>query len=457
MSLSRYAPPREIDRPPGPPPLGNRALPYFFTLGALLLLIPLGTKGTTEAIIGGGFVVILIVLFAFGLEALGTCIVIIGMIFAPMTAMVLPGASFVTLADFCMVGGFMLLFPSVIAKPLWVPWQFSIGSIVFFTVACIASFLVPSPFSSIDLTLRVTAATILLPLAFVWWAPRGKKLLWLVIAYPLGQTFNVLYALIQGPTIGNGRYKGLTEQPTAFGYASLLGMTVLPYLYSVLPQGRRWVVWPSGIILGYGIWISGSRASLLVLIILAAMFPLLERSIKAAGFLALAGIAGVAMFNKILEQNNGSNALARLLGGGGAGGSDDARLDGLAKAFKIFQQSPIIGNGFEFDTFLAHNIYMQVLTCVGVIGFVAFMLILWAFAIPLFTAPAPYRLLAYPAVAYIVVGPITPNLGSRYVGIMLAVSFIGATIGRMGPHDVLDTDEPPPPPPKHANGVPRLV
>jgi hypothetical protein len=120
-------------------------------------------------------------------------------------------------------------------------------------------------------------------------------------------------------------------------------------------------------------------------------------------------------------------------------------------AFHVFEKHPVFGAGYEFDTFLAHNIYMQVLTCVGVVGFVAFMLILWAFAIPLFTGKQPYRLLAYPAVAYIVVGPITPNLGSRYVGIMLAISLIGATIGRMGPDDVIEDDEPPPEPaPRHA-------
>ena len=458
MSLSRYAPPSAIDQPAGPPPLGNRALPYAFTIGALLLIVPLGVKGTTEAALGAGFVVGLILLFLFGLETLGSAIVVVAMFFAPMTAMVLPGLSFVTISDFAVVVGFMLLFPSVIRKPVWVPWQFSLGSLVFFIVACVSSFLPPSPLSALDLTLRVTAATILLPLAFVWWAPRGKRLFWLVAAYPIGQTFNVIYSLGEGPiSAGNGRYRGLTEQPTAFGYASLLGMCVLPFIAATLPQGRRWVVIPSGFILGYGIWISGSRASLLVLLILVVMYPLLEKSIKAAGFVALLGIIAMAMFQRILEQNNGSNALARLLGGGGAGGSDEARLEGLAAAFKVFQKSPIIGNGFEFDTFLAHNIYMQVLTCVGVIGFVGFMLVLWAYAIPLFTAKAPYRLLAYPAVAYIVVGPITPNLGSRYVGIMLGVSFVAATIGRMGPDDVvLDEDEETEaPPPKHAAGVAR--
>jgi hypothetical protein len=458
MTQSRPAPARVIDPgPTGPPPPGRRLLPFLFVVGSLLLIVPLGVKGMTPAIIAGSFLLMLLLLFTLGLEMLGTVIIVVGMFFGPMTAMVLPGASFVTVADFCMVGGFMLLFPSIIRKPLWVPWQFGIGSLVFFTVGMVASFKVPSPFSSIDLNMRVVAATVLLPLAFVWWAPRGKKLFAIAIAYPIGTTFNTLYAILQGPTLGNGRYKGLTEQPTAFGYACLLGICILPFVAASMPRQYRWMCLGMAAVSGYGIWISGSRASLLVLIILAAMYPFLERSLKAAGFLAFCGILVISQLGRILDQNNGSNALSRLLGGGGAGGSDDARLKGLKEAFGVFQQSPIIGNGYEFDTFLAHNIYMQVATCVGVIGFLAFLLILWAFAIPLFTAKSPYRLLAYPAVAYIVVGPITPNLGSRYVGLTLALSLIAATIGRMGPDDVIEEPEQPPPAPSHLRGVPRAA
>ncbi len=462
MSLRGYAPPptstapqdeREIVRTAGPPPFG-RALPFLFTLGSLLLFVPVAVKGTLEASLIGGLMLMLLLLFTLGLDRLGMCLVMVGMFFGPMTGMVLPGASFVTLSDFAIVGAFALLFPSIIRKRVWVPWQFAVGSLVFFTVSMISSFLVPAPILAIDLTLRVTAATILLPLAFVWWAPRGRVLAWLVGMYPAGAAFNVTYAVLSGPSLANGRYTGLTEQPTAFGYANLLAICVLPFMFNVLPTGKKWLVFPVGLVLAYGIWISGSRASLLVLIILAAMFPLLERSIKAAGFIALLGIIGVAMLDRILGQNDGSNALSRLLGSG-SGGSDHERLEGLAEAWVVFQQSPIIGNGFEFETFLAHNIYMQVLTCVGVIGFVAFMLILWAFAIPLFTAKSPYRLLAYPAVAYIVVGPITPNLGSRYVGIMLAVSFLAATIGKMGPHDVEPEELEEAPPPKHSGGFLR--
>ena len=47
---------------------------------------------------------------------------------------------------------------------------------------------------------------------------------------------------MKGPTLANGRYTGLTEQPTAFGYAALLGMTALPFIAAMLPKGRRWIV-----------------------------------------------------------------------------------------------------------------------------------------------------------------------------------------------------------------------
>ena len=71
----------------------------------------------------------------------------------------------------------------------------------------------------------------------------------------------------------------------------------------------------------------------------------------------------------------------------------------------------------------------------GAIGILVFLVMLWGFVKPLWGGPSPYRLLAYPALAYIVAGPITPNLGSRYVGILLALALVAASM-------VSDDDEP---------------
>lgn len=427
-------------------PFTGRVLPVVFTAGVLLVLLPVAATGLIGGLIAMGIAVFLILLFSFGLAVTGSVLVVVGMFFGPLTSVVLPGASFVTVTDFLLAIGFLLLFPSIVAKPIWVPWQFVLGAMVFFTVSCLASLGVDHPLSSFSLMMRVMAATIILPLAFIWWAPRGRTLFWVAIAYPLGAAFDVIYALIDGPFTANGRYKGLAEQPTAFGYASLLGICLLPFLAARLPRGRRWTVLVIGTICSYGIWISGSRSSLLILIILAAMFPLLERSLKAAGLVAFGGVLTVAMFNRIVEQGDGSNALARLLGGGGARTSNENRIEGLAEAFDRFTLHPILGNGYEFDFFLAHNVYMQVATCAGIVGLVGFLFVLWSFIAPLFTGPTPYRLLSYPALAYVLVGPITPNLGSRYVGVMLALGLVAASFVR----DDSDADETPRSAPTHA-------
>ena len=429
---------RFVGNPFAPAPFTGWVVPVVLTAGALLTLVPLASTGISSGLIAIGLAVFMVVLLAFSLEVAGSALVVVGMFFAPLTSVVLPGASFVTVTDLLLVIGFLILFPNCITKPLWVPWQFAFGALIFFGVSCFASLSFEVPEASLNLMSRVVAATLIVPLVFLWWAPRGRTLLALAIAYPLGAAFSVCYGLLLGPPSGNARYRGLAEQPTAFGYAALLGVCCLPYVASVLPRERRWIVFPLGAVCCYGIWISGSRASLLVLVVLAAMFPLLERSLKIAGLLAFVGVLVVALFGRIRERSHGSDALSRLLGGGGSQGSNDERIEGLQEAFDRFLLHPIVGNGYDFNSFLAHNVYMQVATCTGIIGLIAFLFVLWAYVIPLFSGAAPYRLLAYPTLAYIVVGPITPNLGSRYVGVMLALGLVAAGCRRDRPGE----DEP---------------
>jgi O-antigen ligase len=199
---------------------------------------------------------------------------------------------------------------------------------------------------------------------------------------------------------------------------------LLPYLVAKAPIGRRWIVGVAAVVSLYGIWISGSRASLVVLLVLGLMFPLLERSLKASLALAFVGLVVVANLNRILGSSGGSNALSRLLGNSGAKGSNIERERGLENAITTIKAHPVFGAGFDFDTFLAHNIYAQVAAYVGLVGLAAMLLVLYSFVAPLFSGPRPYRLLAYPALAFVVAGPITPNIGSRYVGVLLALAFV---------------------------------
>jgi hypothetical protein len=408
---------------PHPHPVGMRVWPVTLTAVLLLGLLPVAISGTPGAVMSLGVALFFVALITFGLRGMGAGLNVLGMVAAPLTSVVVPGASFVTISDLLFVMGFTLLLPSLFSQHLRVPWQFALGASVMFVVGFGTSLFNEIPIGSLSLMVRVFAATLIFPLLFVWWAPRGRTLFCLAGGYVAGVILSLAYGLLNGPDPITARYIGLSEQPTAFGYSGLLGLSLLPFVYSKMKSGNRWMVLFAGVLCMYAIWISGSRASLLVAAVLAVIYPAMERSIKVTAVLTLGGIFLIANIDRILNEEGG-NALSRLLGRAGAAGSNQEREKGLKEGWEVFVHHPIFGAGFDFDIFLAHNIYVQVLAGMGVIGLIGFLFVLWSMVSPIFDGPRPYRLLAYPALAYVIAGPITPNLGSRYVGILLALAFV---------------------------------
>lgn len=441
-------------RPSAQPPVSNQPGPRLRTGGpwpvvpfvivglVLALLIPLAMTSEMGAAVGVGGVAVIVVVAVMGLEGAGAAFVTLSMFFAPMTRVTIPGASFATVSDILLLLGFGLLAPSLLRKPLRLPWQFTLGSAALFTCMMISSLMMPDTFGSIDLSVRVLIATVFLPAVFAWWHPDGRGLVLLAGAYVVGDCVSLLYALGTGPYLTTGRYIGLSEQPTSFGFACALGICLLPFLRAKFKPENKWLVFPAAVPLILGIWLSGSRTSIVVVGAVAVLFPLVERSMKAAMGLAVVGVVGLACLGRILDLNGGSNALSRLLGGSGAAGSDLERKKGFKVAWERFLDSPIIGKGFDFQVFLAHNIYMQVAAGIGILGLMAFLLVLWSFVIQLYKGAHPYHLLAWPAMAYIIAGPIVPNLGSRYVGVLLALALAASKMAPDIPPDEDDADAP---------------
>jgi hypothetical protein len=85
---------------------------------------------------------------------------------------------------------------------------------------------------------------------------------------------------------------------------------------------------------------------------------------------------------------------------------------------------------------------MQIAAGIGLLGLLAFLLVLWSFVTQLYRGAHPYHLLAWPAMAYIIAGPITPNLGSRYVGVLLALALAAAKMTPDEPPDETAGDAP---------------
>jgi len=430
---------RTSDRSGGPSP----GVAYLVVGLMLALLIPLAmtsTMGAAAAVVGA---IILVVVAALGLERGGAAMVTLGMFFAPMTRVVVPGASFATASDVLLLLGFGLLIPTMLRQPLRMPWQFTLGSAALFTCMLISSLLMPDPVGSLDLSGRVLIATVFLPAMFAWWRPDGRGLVLLAGAYVVGDCVSLLYGLATGPYLTTGRYVGLSEQPTSFGYGCALGVCLLPFLRAKFKPENKWLVFLAAGPLLLAIWLSGSRTSIVVLGVVAILFPLVERSMKAAMGLSVVGVLVLTSVGRLLDSGGGSNALSRLMGNSGATASDIERRKGFKVAWERFLDSPIIGKGFDFQVFLAHNIYMQIAAGIGLLGLVAFLLVLWSFVMQLYRGAHPYHLLAWPAMAYIIAGPITPNLGSRYVGVLLALALVAS---KMAPDDPPkeDADDAPP-------------
>jgi O-antigen ligase len=369
-----------------------------------------------------GLLVLILGWSLFGSERFGGALFCVGVCLSPATRVTVPGASFATVSDVFFLLGFVVLAPVLLTRPFRLPWIFVVGSMFFVASGVMSGVIGGAPTgTNLSVMIRIAAAMILLPIATAWWAPSRQWLIALAASYLVGIQISMVAGLIDGPVAGTGRVIGLAEQPTGHGYAAILGACLIPFLWAIVE--RNWRPW---LILGgmgclYTIWVSGSRASLLVGAAIAIIFPLLERSLKAAGALGAGAVAALVSFNWLTSGPNEHSALGRLLGGSGAGGSTEQRLDNAMEALGTYARNPWFGTGWRSDTWLAHNMYAQVGEAMGTVGLIAFLVLLVGYSAPFISTPRPHRFLVYPAVAFIVAGPITPNLNSRFVGVLVGL------------------------------------
>jgi O-antigen ligase len=406
----------------------EQALASLFVVGLLAGLVWLSQDAVLVGFVAcllAGFVT---VLFALGVTRTGAAMVLLGMVTAPMTDLtVIPGSTLVTVADACFAVGFALLVPALLTRRASPPPLFMAGAIVVLMLGFVASVRVADPAISLNLLFRLTAAAIVFPVVFMFWQPDARSSGRLAGGYVVGVALSTLYGLfVEGPSVSDtdvGRYDGLTEHPNAMALTGLLAVALLPHVLHQTARRFRWLwLLPGGLCL-YGMWLSGSRATLLVLILLALLYPAIENSVRAAGFLV--GCAGVGLlFVGRLLQSQTDNPLTRLLGGGSAGGSDQERENNFTHAIAQFKLHPLLGNGFADDALAAHDIYLQVAVSVGVIGLVAYLCILWTGLRPLFRVREPIHLVAYPVLAYLMTGLLTSLLWDRYIWCVLALSFV---------------------------------
>ena len=397
-------------------------VPYV-VVGALLLTIPLALKSVTVAIAVAVLAVLLLVLAILGLDRTSVLTMVAAFALASWDKYTLPVVSVLGPSDALFIVAIGLALPRLMTRRLWLPPAFLLGASVYVTFSILASLNSEFPGESYYYAARIILTVIGIPALLVWWGPRGKVLVALVVAYAVGTGISIAVGL---PNMGGYRNYGLSQHPNILGYTAVLALALLPFLMrAVAKPHRTWICLMVFGIAGVGIMTSGSRAALLVAIILLVLYPAAERSILAALAVLASGVVGILIISQRNIRGDEQDAFSRLLGSANAAGSDHARIEGVATVWAEALAHPFLGTGFTLSGFLGHNAYVQIAAAAGFISLAAFLLVCFSMVMPLFAHDDMHSRLVYPAIVFIIAAPVSPNLTDRYIGFLMGLSLVG--------------------------------
>lgn len=399
----------------------------LFAVVVPLVLLPGALySGALAAVFAAGLV-LLIVAGALGLERAGSLALILAFGAAPWNNLrPFAAADFITFSDLLFTVGFVLLIPHFAGKRLQLPTLFMLGALGIIVVGSVTSIGAVNVALSFNHLLRFGVGALGLALMLAWWNSDKRTTIAAMSAYVAGNGVNVLAAYHYGSVAG-GRYAGFTTHPNVMGMCGAIAFAMTPFLLGVASRRVRWLVLVGAGISFWTIWISGSRAAMAAVLVIVALYPLLSKSVYWALIVAALGVVSTYVVDFVARKSDGSNALERLLGGGSTAGSNEAREKLANEAVAQFREHPILGGGLA-QVMEAHSIYLQILAALGIVGLAFFVLILFSVVRPLLVVPAPYGLLAAPAVTYVMAGAVSPLLWDRYIWCGLAVALMAARL-----------------------------
>lgn len=397
---------------------GDRLAGVGVLIGCGLLLVGLVTVGQSQPLIAIGAAIVVGVIVTLGFERAGVLFMVLTVFFAPMNNVrVVSGSASITASDILFFVATCLLLPTILTKPLRVPTMYAAGAAGLLFMGFVASAISETPVLSMLYMARLIMAGLIIPVVFMWWRPELRLLHVMAVAYICGNVISVCYALVD--PVQRYRSYGLTTHVNNLGHVSLLSLALLPFVLSRLPRALRPAAALAALFCAYGVWASGSRAALLVAVLILMIYPVIEGSGKVAWLGAFAASLGVLFASKITNADQES-ALARLFGGSASSNSDRERSNALKLGWKQFNERPITGRGFV-DVIDFHNIYLAMAVAVGILGLTAMLVLLWSTVQPVFFGSRPYGLISYAALAYVLFGALSTNLWDRFVWIILAM------------------------------------
>ncbi len=243
------------------------AIAPLLVILALAAALPLAMKSLVLAVMITGMIMIVILVAWLGLERASTVLMVVGFALAPADRL---GVSVLSISDVFIFMSLGLAFPRLARTSISLPGLFLVGALSFIALGLLSSVAADDP-SVYYYTARVIFTFVVLPVLVVWWAPRGKVIVWLLVAFAAGASFSAVYGI---PSIGGYRNYGLSQHPNILGYTAALAISLVPFLYLAL--SAKWRLWICGAAVGgatIGILTSGSRAALIVAIFLVVHGP----------------------------------------------------------------------------------------------------------------------------------------------------------------------------------------
>lgn len=356
-------------------------------------------------------------------ESLTTSVFGLGMAFAALPSLMISNPPLITYSDVFLFLGLVMVMPRLFTGRLSASPLYLIGALSLLCMALISFAFVPQA-GQVQGILRISYALVVLPCAFLLWRPPVTRIAVMAACYVVGTTVSVLYGIGHGPG-GDGRNLGLTLHPNGLGHTALVSIALVPFLTAMYPSGR-WVVRFAGLVCVYGIWISGSRGSLIGLVLVALVYVLIERSATAALFGWGLSIVFVLAWPRFAHEDS-NNVLTRVLGGGTSGDATGQRLVALHQALDQVNAHPFLGNGFGTIR-AAQDAYLQVLAALGIFGLIGFVLILLALTLPVLTSSEPLRLLSYTAAAYMLLAPFTDSVSDTLIWAPLSLCILARRV-----------------------------
>lgn len=423
MPNETTARPQREARPFAAPAGSNAAI----TFAVVALLVGLVYLANTNDLVTAG-ITVAVALYVALLSVLGSTrlgiLTLAGAFFtAPAYKGLAPEGATITPTDALLVVGFALLLPEMLRGRLKLPLTYVIGIVIVFAFGMIATLRSERSLESAFALVFWLIVMIAFPIAILLWRPGGKVIRGLAWTYVFGHIASWAGGIVTGGITAQGRHFGMTNHPNYFAEAAIMAIALLIFL---LFEYQHWLMKTAVLglaaLTGISILLSGSRGATIVVAVLVVMIPIVERSAITGFFYAVCGATLVAALPFVLQLTGNTSAIDRLLGGGSASGSDQARSAGLESGVDRFWASPFFGDGL-IDLFDIHNNVLQVAVGIGIFGLFGFLLVMFAMARPLFDG-GPYRRLCYTVWGYIGWGLLIPSLYDRTLWIPMCLAAI---------------------------------